>query len=358
MSTLEEEFLVVGGSVNASGHLALLHGSRKWVGEVRFTLVPAPKIAKVNPGLRILGTKAATIPANHMVEPTVTLLTTTSSTPHSTGARLSSVTALASHPVRTPTAGGSKAVPWIRSALVLPTDADSTGRNDGHLDSVFATGERGSKILPGKTPTLTVGAQTLSSGSTSRNVQGSGRPSTGGACHQAPAASGKSSHKAEEEIIIDDEEEELLEDVDTDEDDELSPLQLLQKATSCVKWVGNKGRDEDYSLMGYKKSDMIRFLCNPLYLQDSDGVQEVQGYILGLDKGIKPTRRQVNQSPLFKLRPPPPGEEKNPGVIVADYWIEILTEEGMLGDCHPKDYLPPEGYGKLYTCLSSQHLKG
>ena len=34
---------------------------------------------------------------------------------------------------------------------------------------------------------------------------------------------------------------------------------------------------------------------------------------------------------------------------MADYWIDILTDEGALGNNHPKDYRPPTGYGKLYT---------
>ena len=35
-------------------------------------------------------------------------------------------------------------------------------------------------------------------------------------------------------------------------------------------------------------------------------------------------------------------------INVADYWIDILTDEGALGDNYPKDYHPPAGYGKLY----------
>ena len=120
-------------------------------------------------------------------------------------------------------------------------------------------------------------------------------------------------------------------------------------ATQCIKRVGKEGRDEDYDTTGYKRSDMIRFLRNPLFIQDSEGAQEVRGRILGLAAGLKPTKRQVNHSPIFKLRPPPPGEEKIPVANVAEHWIDILTEEGALGDKHPNQYSPPPGYGKLYT---------
>ena len=151
-----------------------------------------------------------------------------------------------------------------------------------------------------------------------------------------------------EEIVIDDDEEEL-EDIDVDSDDDYSPAQLLQQATQCTKRVGNEGRDEDYDPTGYKRSDIIRFLRNPLFMQDSELAQEVRGCILGLDPNLRPTKRQVNRSPIFKLRPPPPGEEKMPLTNVSEYWIDILSDEGALGDRHPKEYKPPEGYGKLYT---------
>ena len=90
-----------------------------------------------------------------------------------------------------------------------------------------------------------------------------------------------------EEIIIDNEEEEL-EDVDDNEDDDFTPSQLLQRATSCTKWVGNEGDDKDYDTTGYKKSDMICFLHNLLYSQDSKGAQEVWGASLALIRASSP----------------------------------------------------------------------
>ena len=67
--------------------------------------------------------------------------------------------------------------------------------------------------------------------------------------------------------------------------------------TARSGWV-MKGEDEDYDPTGYKRSDMIRFLRNPLYMQDSEGAQEVRGRILGLDPGLKPTKHQVNPTSL------------------------------------------------------------
>ena len=232
-------------------------------------------------------------------------------------------------------------------------DADSTGGHGSYTDlpSAQEGGWRPARLYPVKTPgllcwRLQVLNPTISS---QEPASRSGRHShweawSGRLLPLPPSASGG----GKEEIVIDDDEEEL-EDVDDNEDDDLTPSQLLQRATSCMKQVGNEGEDKDYDPTGYRRSDMIRFLRNPLYFQDSDGAQEVWGYILRLDKGVKPTKHQIDQSPLFKLRPPPPSEEKNPGIIVADYWIDILTEEGALGNCHPKDYHPPAGYGKLYT---------
>ena len=344
---IEEISSVVGGSMTTSGHL-VSSGGRKHTSEVQFTLGPAPKIARSDPPVRILGTEVATIPADPMIEPMVTLFTTTSSMPCSAGTPLSVIAALASQPCTTPQQGGVRLshrpdLPLSGSLKVTPqgglvvTQVCSSQKDHG-----------GQTLISGKTPTSTTGTP-LPVGVSSRNMPGTGQISKGGVARQAPIVSAKGSGQVEEEIIINDDDEEELEDVDDDGDDDLSPSQLLQRATSCTKHVGNEGRDEDYDPTGYKRSDMIRFLRNPLYLQDSDGAQEVWGHLLQLDKGVKPTKRQVNMLPLFKLKPPPPGEEKNPGVIVADYWIDILTEEGALGDCHPKDYHPPPGYGKLYT---------
>ena len=209
------------------------------------------------------------------------------------------------------------------------------------------TRESGGPLLKsGRISTSTAGVQIPSMGSASMSVLGSSRTTIRGAARHVPATSGGGLNDVEE-IVIDNEEEEL-EDVDDEEDDDTAPSQLLQRATSCRKWEGNEGDDEDYDPTGYKKSNMIRFLCNPLYSQDSEGAQEVRGHILGLNQGLKPTKHQINCSPLFKLRPPPPGEEKSLVINVADYWIDILTDEGALGDDHPKDYHPPAGYGKLY----------
>ena len=343
---IEEISSVMGGSMTTSGHL-VSSGGRKRTSEVQFTLGPASKVAKTDPEVRILGTEAATIPTDPTIEPTVTLFTTTSSTPRSAGAPLLMIAALASQPSTTPQQGGVRLshrsdLPLSGSLVVTP--------QGGLVVTQTCPAKKESRSQPlasRKTPTSVTGTPLLM-GDASRSTPGPGRLSVGGVVQQAPATSTKCSDGGKEEIVIDDDEEEL-EDVDDDEDDDLTPSQLLQRATSCTKWVGNEGEDEDYDPTGYKRSEMIRFLCNPLYFQDSDGAQEVWGRILGLDKGVKPTKRQINQSPLFKLKPPPPGEEKNPGIIVVDYWIDILTEEGTLGDCHPKDYHPPAGYGKLYT---------
>ena len=273
--------------------------------------------------IRILGTEGATIPADPTQEATVTLLTTTNDTPSPAGLALSSIADLASSATGQ---GGTR----LSHGSEMP------------LSGSLTVGPHGDLII----------SQVSSSEAASAEVTGSGQISRGGCARHIPATSVGASADIEEIVIEEDEEEEEeeeLEDMDTDSDDEYSPAQLLQKATLCTKRVGNEGQDEDYDPTGYKKSDIIRFLRNPLFMQDSDGAQEVRGRLLGLEQGARPDKHQVNRSPIFRLRPPPPNKEKVPLTNVSEYWIDILNEEGALGDRHPKEYQPPEGYGKLYT---------
>ena len=289
---IEEISSVVEGSLSASGHLM---PGRKCTSEVQFTLAPPQKIARPTSEMRILGSKVATIPVDPMTEPTVTLFTTTSDTPHSTGLSLATVAALASRPTTTPQQGGVR----LSHGLDLPLSGNLTVTPHGGLvvsQVCRTTRESGGPLLmSGRVSTSTAGVQILSMRSASVSMLGSSCTTMRGMARHVPATTREGPDNAEE-IVIDDEEEEL-EDVDKDEDDDLPPSQLLQRATSCKKREDNEGDDEDYDPTGYKKSDMIRFLCIPLYSQDSEGAQEVWGRILGLGQGLKPTKRQINHSP-------------------------------------------------------------
>ena len=264
---IEEISSVVEGSLSASG--CLMPG-RKCTSEVQFTLAPPQKMARPTSQTRILGSEVATIPADPMADPTVTFFTTTSDTPHSTGLPLATVAALASHPTTTPQQGSVRLSHW----LDLPLSGNLTVTPHGGLVvsqvCPMTRESRGPLLMSGRVSTSTAGVQISSMGSASVSVLGSSRTTMRGMARHVPAASREGPDDVEE-IVLDDEEE--LEDVDKDEDDALSPSQLLQRATNCKKWEDNEEDDKDYDPTGYKKSDMICFLHNPLYSQDSEGAQ-------------------------------------------------------------------------------------
>ena len=64
---IEEISSVVEGSLSTSGHLM---PGRKRTSEVQFTLAPPQKMARPTSEMRILGSEAATIPADPTAEPT------------------------------------------------------------------------------------------------------------------------------------------------------------------------------------------------------------------------------------------------------------------------------------------------
>ena len=62
---------------------------------------------------------------------------------------------------------------------------------------------------------------------------------------------------------------------------------------------------------------------------------------------MEPTRKQVEDSPIFRLRGPKEGDRTISNI--AGHWISILANSNVLGDKHPKVYKPPEGWPKIYS---------
>ena len=79
-----------------------------------------------------------------------------------------------------------------------------------------------------------------------------------------------------------------------------------------------------------------------LYRKDFKSVDEVQARILKLDEGEEPTRKQIETSPVFKLRKASSSsdESKSFPASIGKHWIPYLEKKGLLANCKPRDWVP------------------
>ena len=85
-----------------------------------------------------------------------------------------------------------------------------------------------------------------------------------------------------------------------------------------------------------------------LYLDDSMIASQLRCSILGLGRGImEPSRKDVESSPIFQLRSPKDGEKNISNI--SGLWISLLADSNVLGDGHPKEFMPPKGWPKIYS---------
>ena len=79
-----------------------------------------------------------------------------------------------------------------------------------------------------------------------------------------------------------------------------------------------------------------------LYRKDFKSVDEVRACILNLNKGEEPTRKQIETSPIFKLRKASSSsdESKSFPASIGKHWIPYLEKKGLLANCKPRDWVP------------------
>ena len=70
------------------------------------------------------------------------------------------------------------------------------------------------------------------------------------------------------------------------------------------------------------------------YGKDSTAVHEVRARILGLEVGMRPSRQDIDSSPIFVLRRV---ADESPSII-GQHWVPYLKQKGHLTDCKPKDF--------------------
>ena len=87
-----------------------------------------------------------------------------------------------------------------------------------------------------------------------------------------------------------------------------------------------------------------------LYHKDFKSVDEVRARILKLDEGEEPTCKQIETSPIFRLRKASSSsdESKSFPASIGKHWIPYLEKKGLLANCKPRDWVPRDGWLPLY----------
>ena len=88
---------------------------------------------------------------------------------------------------------------------------------------------------------------------------------------------------------------------------------------------------------------------------DNEWVQKVRCSLLGLETGTTPLKEDINSSKRFTPRAA--ARETEPPEIIAEHWLPILQEEGILVECPPDQFTSKPGWVPLYTPESlTKHL--
>ena len=94
-----------------------------------------------------------------------------------------------------------------------------------------------------------------------------------------------------------------------------------------------------------------------VYSKDSTAVHEVRARILGLKAETRPSRQDIDSSPIFALRRA--ADESQSPSIIGKHWVPYLEQKDHLADCKPKDFFYKDGWLPLYTRAGiTKHLSG
>ena len=118
-----------------------------------------------------------------------------------------------------------------------------------------------------------------------------------------------------------------------------------------------EGDDNESSSSTGLSDENLRDHRFTVYGRDSTAVHEVRAKILGLEAETRPSRQDINSSPIFALRRA--ADESQPPSIIGEHWVPYLKQKGHLADCKPKDFSYKDGWLPLYTRAGiTKHLSG
>ena len=134
-------------------------------------------------------------------------------------------------------------------------------------------------------------------------------------------------------------------------------LEETSPSTSPQKKQATEGMVDPPSLpVSLPKGTMEKDLLpkrHEVFSSDYERVQRVRGRLLGLEANDSPSKSQINRSSHFRLRTV--ASEKEPPEVVAEHWLDILREDGILVECTPDQFTAPDDWIPLYTSVSLQH---
>ena len=90
-----------------------------------------------------------------------------------------------------------------------------------------------------------------------------------------------------------------------------------------------------------------------VFTSDYEWVQRVRGRLLGLEADDSPSKSQIDRSSRFRLRTA--ASETEPPEVVAEHWLDILRQDGILVECPPYQFTAPDDWIPLYTNVGLQH---
>ena len=90
-----------------------------------------------------------------------------------------------------------------------------------------------------------------------------------------------------------------------------------------------------------------------VFTSDYEWVQRVRGRLLGLEADNSPSKSQIDCSSHFRLRTA--ASKMEPAEVVAEHWLDILRQDGILVECPPDQFTAPDDWIPLYTNVGLQH---
>ena len=90
-----------------------------------------------------------------------------------------------------------------------------------------------------------------------------------------------------------------------------------------------------------------------VFTSDYEWVQRVRGRLLGLEADDSPSKSQIDRSSCFCLQTA--ASKTEPPEVVAEHWLAILREDGILVECSPDQFTALDDWIPLYTNVGLQH---
>ena len=90
-----------------------------------------------------------------------------------------------------------------------------------------------------------------------------------------------------------------------------------------------------------------------VFISDYEWVQHVRGRLLRLEADDSPSKSQIDRSSCFHLQTA--ASKMEPPEVVAEHWLDILREDGILVECPSDQFTAPDDWIPLYTNVGLQH---